>query len=88
MELVGQAGAGEGHKLAATSRQDIGLLRATQKKFSQGQASDTSINQCYAWHMTEFGLAILIIGALLITDRDRLEWVTGKARELMDWLSS
>ncbi len=38
--------------------------------------------------MTEFGLAILIIGALLITDRDRLEWVTAKARDLMEWLSS
>ena len=38
--------------------------------------------------MGEFGLAILIIGTLLITDRERLEWVTGKARELMDWLSS
>ena len=51
-------------------------------------ASDTGADQCYAKCMTEFGLAILIIGALLITDRDRLEWVTGKARDLMDWLSS
>ncbi len=38
--------------------------------------------------MTEFGLAILLIGALLITDRDRLEWVTAKVRELTDWLAT
>ena len=86
--MVRQAGAGEGYQLAATSRQDIGSRRATQKTFPQGRASDTAVDQCYACRMTEFGLAILIIGALLITDRDRLEWVTGKARELMAWLSS
>ncbi len=38
--------------------------------------------------MTEFGLAILLIGALLITDRDRLEWVSAKVRELTDWLAT
>ncbi len=42
----------------------------------------------YASSMTEFGLAILIVGALLITDRERLDWVTAKARELMEWMSS
>ena len=59
-----------------------------QPRRARDSSSDTGVDQCYAYHMTEFGLAILIIGALLITDRDRLEWVTGKARELMDWLSS
>lgn len=38
--------------------------------------------------MAEIGLVILIVGALLITDRDRLEWATGKVRDLIEWLSS
>ncbi len=38
--------------------------------------------------MAELGLAILIVGALLIIDRERLEWATAKLRELMEWLSS
>jgi hypothetical protein len=38
--------------------------------------------------MVEFGLAILVIGALLITDRERLEWVSAKIRELSEWLAS
>ena len=38
--------------------------------------------------MTEFGLAILLIGALLVTDRERLEWVSTKVRELSEWLST
>jgi hypothetical protein len=38
--------------------------------------------------MPEFGLAILVIGALLLVDRDRLEWLNGKLRNLFDWLSS
>ena len=38
--------------------------------------------------MTEFGLAILLIGALLITDRERLDWVTAKVRDLSEWLST
>ena len=38
--------------------------------------------------MAELGLAILIIGALLVVDRDRLEWLTAKLRDLIDWLSS
>jgi hypothetical protein len=33
-------------------------------------------------------MAILIIGGLLVIDRERLEWATGKLRELFDWLSS
>ncbi len=33
-------------------------------------------------------MAILVIGALLIIERDRLEWVTAKARDLFEWLSS
>ena len=42
----------------------------------------------YAGPVTELGLAILIIGALLVIDRDRLEWATAKLRNLFDWLSS
>jgi hypothetical protein len=38
--------------------------------------------------MAEFGLAILLIGALLITDRERLSWVSAKVRELTEWLST
>lgn len=38
--------------------------------------------------MTEFGLAILLIGALLITERERLEWVSAKVKELTEWLST
>ncbi len=38
--------------------------------------------------MAEFGLAILIVGSLLVIDRERLEWVTGKVRELIEWLST
>jgi hypothetical protein len=36
----------------------------------------------------EFGLAILIIGGLLAVDRERLEWVSSKVRQLIAWLSS
>jgi hypothetical protein len=38
--------------------------------------------------MSELGLAILVIGALLVIDADRLEWATAKLRDLFDWLSS
>ena len=38
--------------------------------------------------MQEFGLTILIVGALLVIDRDRLEWATGKVRDLIEWLST
>jgi len=38
--------------------------------------------------MAEFGLAILLIGALMLVDRDRLVWVADKTRELFEWLSS
>ena len=38
--------------------------------------------------MAELGLAILIIGALLITDPNRLQWAAAKARDLMEWFSS
>jgi hypothetical protein len=38
--------------------------------------------------MAELGLAILLVGALLIIDRERLEWLTVRLRDLFDWLSS
>ena len=36
--------------------------------------------------MAELGLAILIVGILLFTDRDRLEWLVGKLRDFIEWL--
>ena len=38
--------------------------------------------------MAELGLSILIVGALLVIDPDRLEWATAKVRELIEWLST
>lgn len=38
--------------------------------------------------MAELGLAILVIGALLVIDRDRLAWLTAKLRDLVEWLST
>jgi hypothetical protein len=38
--------------------------------------------------MAEFGLAILVVGALLLIDRERLESLTAKLRDLIDWLST
>jgi hypothetical protein len=38
--------------------------------------------------MAELGLAILVVGSLLVIDRDRLEWAAAKLRDLIDWLST
>ena len=38
--------------------------------------------------MAEFGMAILVIGALVVIDRERLAWVMVKVRDLIGWLSS
>jgi hypothetical protein len=38
--------------------------------------------------MAEVGIAILIVGSLLILDRERLSWVSGRVRDLYEWLSS
>jgi hypothetical protein len=38
--------------------------------------------------VAELGLAILIIGGLLVIDPDRLEWAAIKLRDLIEWLSS
>jgi hypothetical protein len=38
--------------------------------------------------MAEIGLAILIVGSLLMLDRERLSWVSEKARDLYEWLRS
>ena len=38
--------------------------------------------------MAELGMVIFVIGALLVVDRDRLEWLTTKLRDLFDWASS
>ena len=42
----------------------------------------------YANPVAELGLAIFLIGALLIVDRERLQWLTAKLRDLVDWFSS
>jgi hypothetical protein len=36
----------------------------------------------------ELGLAILVVGALLLVDRERLAWLSGKLRDLLEWLST
>lgn len=36
--------------------------------------------------MAELGLAVLIVGILLFTDHDRLEWLVGKLRDFIEWL--
>ncbi len=36
--------------------------------------------------MAELGLAVLIVGILLFTDRDRLELLVGKLRDFIEWL--
>ena len=38
--------------------------------------------------MTELGLVILIVGVLLLLDRERVAWVADKVRDLIEWLSS
>jgi hypothetical protein len=38
--------------------------------------------------MAEVGLAILIIGALIAIDRERLAWAAGKVRDLVEWLTT
>jgi hypothetical protein len=38
--------------------------------------------------MPEVGLAILIVGSLVVIDQDRLSWLADKVRELFEWLSS
>jgi hypothetical protein len=38
--------------------------------------------------VAEFGLAILIVGGLLLIDGERLEWASTKIRDIFDWLSS
>jgi len=38
--------------------------------------------------VTELGLGILIMGGLLVIERDRLDWAAAKLRELFEWLSS
>jgi hypothetical protein len=36
--------------------------------------------------LAEFGLAVLIVAVLLLTDRDRLEWLAARVRDLIEWL--
>ena len=45
-----------------------------------------SLSRTGAGEMAELGLAILIVGILLFTDHDRLEWLVGKLRDFIDWV--
>jgi hypothetical protein len=36
--------------------------------------------------LAEFGIAVLIVAVLLLTDRDRLGWLAGRVRDLIEWL--
>ena len=36
--------------------------------------------------MAEFGLAIIVLGVLLLADRRRLNQLTDQVRRLLDWL--
>ena len=39
------------------------------------------------WNMAELGLAILVIGVLLVADPDRLQALLDRIRELSAWLA-
>lgn len=38
--------------------------------------------------MAELGLAILVFGVLLLTDKARLEWLLDKVQMIFRWLAS
>ncbi len=38
--------------------------------------------------MAELGLAILVFGVLLLTDKKRLQWLLDKVQQAMRWLAS
>jgi hypothetical protein len=38
--------------------------------------------------LAEFGLALLLVAVLLLTDRERVDWVTRKLRDFIDWLGT
>ena len=40
----------------------------------------------YYLHMAEIGIAILFLGVLLAADRARIEQLTEKVRQFLDWL--
>lgn len=42
----------------------------------------------YACAVAEFWLAFFVVGALLVVDPERLRWISGKVRDLIDWFSS
>ena len=37
--------------------------------------------------MSEIGIAILVVGVLLVADPDRLQSLLDRVRELMNWLA-
>jgi hypothetical protein len=38
--------------------------------------------------LAELGLAILLVAVLLLTDRERVDWVARKLRDFIDWLGT
>jgi hypothetical protein len=38
--------------------------------------------------LAEIGLTILIVAVLLVTDRERVEWLAAKLRDFVDWLGT
>jgi hypothetical protein len=38
--------------------------------------------------LPEIGLTILVVAVLLVTDRERVEWLAHKLREFVDWLGT
>jgi hypothetical protein len=38
--------------------------------------------------LAEIGLTLLVIGVLLVTDRERVDWLARKIREFVDWLGT
>ena len=81
MAVVGPAGAG-----AECNGFLVETASTGAKQLSQPLAA--GVIWWYATFVAELGLAILVIGGLLVVDRERLQWATAKVRDLIDWLSS
>ena len=38
--------------------------------------------------LPEIGLTLLVVAVLLVTDRERVEWLARKLRDFIDWLGT
>ena len=81
MAVVGPAGAG-------AERDTVLVGGAPTSAEHLGRPLAAGVIWWYAAFVAELGLAILVIGGLLVVDRERLQWATAKVRDLIDWLSS